>query len=103
MRCPHCPAPNGELCRGETVPHFCALVDPSGPIYNPAFIRILVRDDYQAVHRPVPPEVVAKIAKMKSCPFWSRCQTGCGAGHCGLKGGEKVNHQDCFACIERFG
>jgi len=45
MRCPHCPALIGELCRGEAIPHFCRLVNPVDPIYTPAFVRILVRDD----------------------------------------------------------
>ncbi len=45
MRCPHCPAPDGELCRGEAIPHFCRLVNPADPIYTPAYVRILVRDD----------------------------------------------------------
>jgi hypothetical protein len=48
MRCNHCPAPVGELCRGiesgaTGVKRFCELVDPSRPDYQPAYIRILVR------------------------------------------------------------
>lgn len=47
MRCPHCPAPAGELCRGEANPHFCHLVDPANPNRNTDYARILVKDDVQ--------------------------------------------------------
>lgn len=49
MRCPHCPAPVDELCRGEAVPRFCQLVDATHPDYQPAYKRILVRDDYEII------------------------------------------------------
>lgn len=48
-------------------------------------------------------ESLALIGRMKSCPFWSPCKTGCGSGHCGLAGGKKTSHQDCFGCLKRFG
>jgi hypothetical protein len=47
MRCPHCPAPEGELCRGEKIKRFCQLVDSTHPDYNPAYKRILVKDDVE--------------------------------------------------------
>ena len=45
MRCQHCKAPIGELCRGEQTAVFCGDVDPQSPSYTPAYARILVRDD----------------------------------------------------------
>ncbi len=47
MRCSHCPAPIEEHCRGEEVNRFCDFVNPSHPQYDPAYKRILVRDDHQ--------------------------------------------------------
>jgi hypothetical protein len=52
VRCPHCPTPKDELCRGEQIQRFCQLVDPEHPDYNPEYKRILVRDDYVAGNYP---------------------------------------------------
>jgi len=53
MRCPHCPAPPSEVCRGEAVPHFCRLVDPAD-LNRLEFVRILVRDDVILTELPDP-------------------------------------------------
>jgi hypothetical protein len=54
VRCDHCPAPAEELCRGESIAHYCRLVDPQSEIYTPAFIRILIRDDHEHKKEPGP-------------------------------------------------
>jgi hypothetical protein len=46
MRCQNCPAHKLEQCRGEGVPRFCQLVDPTHPDHDPAYVRILVQDDH---------------------------------------------------------
>lgn len=57
----------------------------------------------EATSRPTIQETQAAIARMKACEFWSPCKTGCGSGHCGLKKGKLVSHQECFACIKAYG
>lgn len=47
MRCPHCPVPIAEVCRGIDVPHLCHLVGPANPDRRPEYERILVCDDVQ--------------------------------------------------------
>jgi len=73
MRCPHCPAPLTELCRGEAIRHFCDLVNPLSSIYTPAFTRILVRDDV------VEPE--SELARLDRA--YASAGTGHSAGGCG--------------------
>jgi len=46
-RCPHCPLPPAAACRGQENPIWCRHMDPSDPIYDPSYARILERDDVQ--------------------------------------------------------
>ncbi len=40
------------------------------------------------------------LARMRRCPFWSRCS--CQGGRCGLRRGAIVGHRECFECLTRF-
>jgi hypothetical protein len=71
MRCPHCPAPKDEICRGEEeVPRYCQLVNPGHPDYQPQYIRILVKDDYIVVRSPVLPPTWPVKARNASAALW---------------------------------
>ena len=102
MRCEHCPLDPSLACRGENVRHFCRLVNPDDPIYTPDFARILEHDDVTEDHRPSVAQSLAKINAMKTCLFWSKCATGCSAGQCGLKNGQRVAYQTCFSCLDTY-
>jgi hypothetical protein len=56
MRCQHCKAPENEVCRGERLGIFCRKMDPTDPMHDPSFERILVRDDVVLAEQILPPE-----------------------------------------------
>lgn len=55
MKCDHCPLREEQRpCKAEVTGHarYCELVDPSHPMYEPAYIPLLL--SYQSPHQEVP-------------------------------------------------
>ena len=88
------------------MPRFCELIDPTCPQYDPGYRSVIVSESRRVASAPapIPPaESLALVQLMKACPFRAAGTTGCGCGHCGLRGGAAVSHLDCFACIKQYG
>jgi len=105
-RCLVCPIPEDLTCRGTAVRRFCELVDPGHPAYQPGYIQVLRQYAGRPLDEPPPSELAesrALLRSMKACEFRSTdLNSGCGCGHCALRGAAIVSHLECFACIRTY-